>query len=349
MGAGGVSSSVGSSGPAGLRGGLCGGLRGGLRVGLLVVGVTGCATTVPGTGPGTGTDRGPDGSADAAAQAAAPATPFQPSERAVRQRAPVEGGELSYVDLGHGPALVLLHAGNVDLRLWDDDVVPLLDAGYRVIRYDLRGAGRSTLPAGPFQHQDDLRLLLDHLGLPAATLVGSGLGGRVALDFAVEHAERVRALVLLAPGLSGFDWSTQDMRWFEPIYAAMVVAADPDLAARLWLQSPYLAPAMGDPVLAERLERLALNNSFQWTPRVHELPVAPPASERLAGISVPTLLLLGSRDDPGRRAIADTLQAGLAGLQRIDIIGAGHVLNLERPAEVHEALRLFLERSAPAR
>ncbi len=107
-----------------------------------------------------------------------------------------------YEARGTGPAVVLVHGGLVDSRLWDDQMEPLAQR-FRVVRYDLRGygalggAGRVLLaPRRPAR-------LLDLLKLEKATLVGLSLGGIIAADFALEHPERVERLVLVGPGLRG--------------------------------------------------------------------------------------------------------------------------------------------------
>jgi 3-oxoadipate enol-lactonase len=112
------------------------------------------------------------------------------------------GARLFYEEAGEGPAVVLVHGGLGDLRMWDG-VVPLLAASHRVVRFDVRGFGRSDAPAGEFSPHEDLRALLDGLGIESAALVGLSLGGRIVLDAALELPERVSALVLVAPGVNG--------------------------------------------------------------------------------------------------------------------------------------------------
>jgi pimeloyl-ACP methyl ester carboxylesterase len=112
------------------------------------------------------------------------------------------GARLFYEEAGEGPAVVLVHGGLGDLRMWDG-VVPLLAASHRVVRLDVRGFGRSDAPAGEFSPHEDLRALLDGLGIESAALVGLSLGGRIVLDAALELPERVSALVLVAPGVNG--------------------------------------------------------------------------------------------------------------------------------------------------
>ena len=118
----------------------------------------------------------------------------------------VPGGSLYYEDCGRGPVVVLIHGGNTDRRMWDAEFDGFSQR-FRVVRYDVRGFGRSRGRAVPYASHEDLKALLDSLGVARADLVGLSLGGRIAIDFALQHPDRVRRLVLAGPGLSGFPWS----------------------------------------------------------------------------------------------------------------------------------------------
>ena len=120
----------------------------------------------------------------------------------------VTGGSLFAVAEGDGPPIVLLHAGVVDSRVWEPFVPLLTGAGYRTIRYDARGFGRSTSADVEFRREDDLLAVLDDFAVERAALVGNSQGGRIALDFAVTHPGRVAALVQLASGIGGLDVPT---------------------------------------------------------------------------------------------------------------------------------------------
>ena len=98
----------------------------------------------------------------------------------------VQGGTLFYDDQGSGPVIVLLHAGGRDHTMWDAQV-QTFTRGFRVIRYDLRGHGRSTAPLGPFDMAEDLRRVLDHLNVEHARLVGVSMGAAVFMDDADEY------------------------------------------------------------------------------------------------------------------------------------------------------------------
>lgn len=132
------------------------------------------------------------------ASQAGPAADPGPASLAVDSgQVAVDGGSLHFEAVGRGEPVVLLHGGGVDLRMWEPQVGPLA-TGFRVIRYDARGHGRSTAPMGPFSQEEDLRRVLDHLGVQRANLVGLSMGAGAALDFASAHPERVSRLVLVS-------------------------------------------------------------------------------------------------------------------------------------------------------
>ncbi|WP_410597648.1 alpha/beta fold hydrolase [Amycolatopsis sp. lyj-23] len=97
---------------------------------------------------------------------------------------------------------MFLHPGGFSRQVWDEQV-DRFAASHRVVRSDARGHGDSPGPVPGFSHHDDLRQLLDALGIESAVLVGSSLGSRTAADFALVHPNRVDGLVLTSPGLSG--------------------------------------------------------------------------------------------------------------------------------------------------
>jgi pimeloyl-ACP methyl ester carboxylesterase len=122
--------------------------------------------------------------------------------------APVPGGELYYEESGEGPAVVLGHAGIADHTMWDAQVDPFSER-YRVVRYDLRGFGRSSTPETDYAPHDDVRALLAHLNIDRAAVVGVSMSGGIAVDFALAHPEMLWALVPVAAGMDGYDWSAE--------------------------------------------------------------------------------------------------------------------------------------------
>ena len=96
---------------------------------------------------------------------------------------------------GSGAPLVLIHGFTLDMRMWDDQFTPFAER-YRVVRYDVRGFGKSAVPAGaPYTNADDLAALLDYLDISSAAIVGLSMGGGIAIDFALAYPAMTRALI----------------------------------------------------------------------------------------------------------------------------------------------------------
>ncbi len=254
----------------------------------------------------------------------------------------VEGGQLYCEASGQpGRAVVFLHGFSLDHRLWAEQTAALADR-FHVIAYDLRGFGRSSLPEAPFAHVDDLIALLDHFGLASADIVGLSLGGGVAVDFALTHPARTCSLTLVDTTLGGFTW-TKD--WSPPgrIARSHGIAA----AKANWLEDELFAEAFRQPAVAERLRQMVADYSgWHWVNRGQERPPrgAPPlpAYDHLEAIQTPTLVVVGERDLPDFRRLADDLTARLPNARRVVLAGAGHMSNLEAPAAFNAALLEFL-------
>ena len=156
--------------------------------------------------------------------------------------AEVGGASLYYEVTGEGHALVLLHAGIADRRMWDGQFEEFA-RDYRVVRYDRRGFGLSEMVEGPFSHADDLRGLLDHLGIQSASFIGCSMGGAVAIDFVLNHPDRARALILVASAVGGFESDDPQPREWDELVAADE-AGDlervSELEVRIWVDGPYI-------------------------------------------------------------------------------------------------------------
>lgn len=264
-----------------------------------------------------------------------------PNPELVTGIAAVNGTSLYYEIEGKGHPLVLLEGGQLDRRMWDDQFSKF-SQNYQVIRYDLRGFGRSGKWGASYQAHEDLRALLDTLAIEQAHIVGLSGGGRISIDFALEYPEKVSSLVLVSPGLSGFNWSGNE--WIYPIWEAML-AGDSIRAAESWLESPYMAPAMEQEELADRLRNLAMENSRVWAHLdTMEAPLSPPAFGRLDELKAPTLLIVGSRDIPDIHEIVKLLlNADIPDVRRVIFEGSGHMVNMEQPEKFNQVVMGFLK------
>jgi pimeloyl-ACP methyl ester carboxylesterase len=258
--------------------------------------------------------------------------------------ADVNGTRLYYEVSGAGEPLVLIHGFSLDTRVWDAQWEALARR-HRVIRYDMRGFGRSPLPEGEaYAHQDDLRALLDGLGIASAIVLGHSTGGSVALDFAVTYPESVRALVLFGSIAAGFDYSPEFAGALGSIFAA--AQADGIPAAReIWLRLLALQPRE-DPSAKARLDQIVCDYSgWHWVNADPARVLDPPAIQRLDAIRCPTLTLLGEREVPDCFRIADLVNSAVPGSERIILPNAGHMANMEAPGRFNDAVLGFITRS----
>jgi pimeloyl-ACP methyl ester carboxylesterase len=240
---------------------------------------------------------------------------------------------------GAGRPLVMIHGGQMDRRMWD----PQFDRfarQYQIIRYDIRGFGKSDVPLKPYSYTDDLRDLLNHLRLEKVFVLGLSLGSAIAIDFALTQPNRVDGLILACPGLGGFQFSD------EAGTRKIVEAARDEgfgRAADLWLEHPFMKPAMQNAALRDQLRRLAHDNGHCWLNNPLLIRrIKPSAAERLADIRAPTLILDGELDLSDIHKIVDKLAAEIPGARKQVIRGAGHIANLEKPEEFNKLALDFL-------
>lgn len=259
----------------------------------------------------------------------------------------VNGARLAYQDVGTGHPFILIHAGIADMRMWDDQV-PVLARRYRVIRYDQRGFGLSSMPAEPFSARADLYGIMRALRIARAYVLGVSVGGRLAIDFTLEHPEMVDGLVAVAPGLSGFPWSDDDAQFNaeieEAVRAGDVERAN-DIEVHMWVDGPNRTPAQVKPAIRERVRAM---NAGAWARSAArecatEQPLDPPAMGRLGEIRVPALAIVGDEDFPDMRRTADALATQVPGARQVVMHGTAHVPNLERADEFNQTVLEFLD------
>ena len=245
-----------------------------------------------------------------------------------------------FEEKGSGPAVVLIHGGQLDRRMWDaqfDEFAKEL----RVVRYDLRGFGKSPPPKKAFSNEDDLARLMDRLKIKRARFVGLSLGAAVAVDFAITRSNRVEALLLVCPGLGGFPFQDPANN-LEPV---VIAARDesPAKAAELWLANPYMSVAMENPTLRLKLRLLAEENAHCWLNNpIMQRRLRPPANERLKEVGAKTLVIDGERDVSDIHRIVQKMEREIPGATKVVVKGAGHLVPMEKPEEFNRIALEFL-------
>lgn len=260
--------------------------------------------------------------------------------------AELDGGSLYYETAGAGEPIVFIHGSSLDRRMWDDQF-EVFARSSRVVRYDIRGFGKSSVPVEgeTYSHHDDLAALLDHLGISSAHIVGLSLGSAIGLDFVLAYPDRSRSLVTAGPWVFGYSSPAvaEIGAAFGSAAAAISSGLGSEAAADSLVGSPAFAESILDKVVLGRLRDIAADYSF-WH-LSHADPgsvVTPLALERLSEISVPTLVIMGSREIAANREVGEMLQENVPDARTVEIPDAGHAVNMENPAEFNRVVSGFL-------
>lgn len=255
---------------------------------------------------------------------------------------------LYYELAGEGQPLVLIHAGVADNRQWNNEFAHFAQ-DYRVLRYDLRGYGRSHPVEGEFSHLGDLTALLEQLGLrEPLVLIGCSRGGSLAMDFALEHPSRVKALVMVGSAPSGLFLDVPSHPKESEAEEAHK-SGDLDLLAELEIQMFFdgmgRTPQQVDQdmrSLALEMNRLALSHEAKGLGK--RLPdTDTPGAERLQALEIPVLMVVGKHDEPYSLAAADHVVEKVPTARVVIIEDAAHLANMDQPDEFQRTVSSFLD------
>jgi 3-oxoadipate enol-lactonase/4-carboxymuconolactone decarboxylase len=229
------------------------------------------------------------------------------------------------------PVLVLSGSLGSALEMWEPQV-PALARHFRVVRYDLRGHGRSPVPPGPYDIADlgaDLVALLDRLGVARAHLCGLSLGGMLSMWTAAHHPERVERLVVLCTSaLLG-----PPELWVE---RATIVAARGTAAVADGVLSRWFTPALHarDPALVARMRAMLVATPAAGYAACCGAIQRMDLRADLAAIRAPALAIAGAEDPSTPPAHLSRIASAIAGCRLAVVDGAAHLSNLEQPEQV---------------
>jgi pimeloyl-ACP methyl ester carboxylesterase/glyoxylase-like metal-dependent hydrolase (beta-lactamase superfamily II) len=259
--------------------------------------------------------------------------------------ADVNGTWLYYEVAGEGEAVVLVHGNGLDRRMWDEQF-DVLAREFRVLRYDVRGFGRSALPVPGqrFSHHEDLAALLGTLGIERAHVMGSSMGSAIAADFALAHPEKTRSLVSAGPWLYGYSSpvNREEFAYMAEVRAAL---AERGHAAALdaWYAAPLQVGTLRHTYVVERLRAISEDTplwDFRFTSPSQ--PLRPNAAGRTAEIQVPTLVITADWETRSSLEVADLLARTVPGARLVTMADAGHIMNIDQPDEFNRLLLEFL-------
>ncbi len=262
----------------------------------------------------------------------------------------VPGASLYYETDGHisNPAILLLHAGVANLRMWDP-LIPQLAAGHFVIRFDERGYGQTTSEDVAFSDRQDARDVLDHLGVESALLVGGSRGGGIALDIALETPERATGVVMICSGPSGFPevegTPAEEEAWaeIEAVEESGDHAKSTRLATKFWSIGVGRDEADLDPAFVSTVYALNRPNAA-YDERVGS-ELEPPAYDRLDQLAVPLLAIAGKADLSVMLVMQEYLVEHVPDAEGYLFHDAAHLPSVERPEEFAAVLTDWMMRN----
>lgn len=168
------------------------------------------------------------------------------------------------------------------------------------------------------------------------------MGGQCVVDFTLTYPDIVRALILIDSGLSGFSWSQEHSALMGAI-RQQASQDDTQAAKETWLAHPFFAPALRQPLVAARLRKnMADYSGWHFMNADPGSWIEPPAIHQLSYITAPTLIIVGDNDVPDLLAMADMFAQHIPFARKVVVAGAGHMVNMEAPDQVNEAILDFL-------
>lgn len=261
----------------------------------------------------------------------------------------VPGAELYYETAGDpaAKALLLIHSGIANLRMWDPQVASLARRHF-VVRFDTRGFGRTVTHGAQYSDPADVLAVLDHLGVSRATLVGSSRGGSIALDVAVVSPDRVGGLVLIGAGPSGMpEVELTDAE--DTLFDALDDACDQEdwtrlarLETLLWAVGPSRRVEDLDPEFVATALELNRVNIVHATEHAVSVPLDPPAVDRVSDLTMPALITVGEYDITPSLAQYEYLLEAVPRASGCTFRGAAHLPSVERPEEFQRVLVSWL-------
>ncbi len=264
------------------------------------------------------------------------------------------GAKIYYETEGAGPAVVFVHAGIADSRMWDDQWAAFAEH-YQVVRYDTRGYGQTVGSEVSYSNRADLRAILDHLGIEKAALIGCSRGGQIVADTTVETPERVWALVTVGGGISGdipgIEWESMPQIEIDALEEAdrLVEMGDWDAAAEAeahaWVEGFYRTPEQVSKPMRDKVKTMLLQSYTHYDEGGQPIVLDPPGSGRLNEITCPVLITYGDVDETATRLIGDYLADNIPGAQKYIFANSAHVPNMEHVEEFNRVVLSFLEKA----
>ena len=259
--------------------------------------------------------------------------------------ATIRNSKIYFEMSGMDKPLLLLHSGIADHRMWAGQRGEF-SRHFQVIMPDFRGYGKSPAPKEPFRHYEDIHGLIQYLGFRSVNMAGCSIGGKTAIEMAIAYPETVSRLVLVAPGMFGYEYRDRGTLAKDAILEELIASGRceevADMLVDIWVVGPKRDRGTVDSAARALVREMILDNYASVT---DEFPEAPPGFDvmsRLVEIRVPTLVMIGDSDLPDMQAISQLITDRIHGAKRQLIPNAAHLPNLENSMLFNQSVIDFL-------
>ena len=244
---------------------------------------------------------------------------------------------------GEGDPIVLLHGNFGDCRHWDDQFKDFAES-HKVLRYDFRGFGKSSMPVEgkPYAHYIDLKALMDHLGIVKAHICGFSSGCAIAVSFVLAYPEMSKSLIALGPWVVGYTSPKveESVSKAREIPRTLKEKGPKEALDRFWdyVFSQTLG-CKGDLKLRE------VGKDYSFWPFYNEnqtISQKPSAFHQLSKIKCPTLIITAEHDSPACIEAADLMERDIPNTQKVVFKNASHAMNIDKPEEFNKLVLDFI-------
>jgi pimeloyl-ACP methyl ester carboxylesterase len=267
--------------------------------------------------------------------------------------AEVNGTRLYYETAGTGTPIVLIHGSFGDRRHWDFQFREFAKK-YKVIRYDVRGYGKSALPNADIAYTDseDLSLLMDFLKVNKAHICGLSMGSIIAIDFVLSHANRCISLIVIGPRVAGD--GAPEYRTLNPDSINTSISEIVEIVKKrgakegtdsLWTGNNPLSKAVRSHRTLEAL--LKMGYEYSWWRYLYankRSQAFPMAIKKLNEIKTPTLVVTAEYDLALCKNVAKIIVDEVPGAKLVSILGAGHIMNMDKPEKLNEIIFRYIKK-----
>tara|TARA_B100000749_G_C18428167_1_gene466716 strand:- start:851 stop:1666 length:816 start_codon:yes stop_codon:yes gene_type:complete len=258
-----------------------------------------------------------------------------------------KGAKLYFEVTGSGSPITLIQGSLLDRRMWDSQFSEFAKH-YQVIRYDVRGYGKS-IPDNiheKYCHHEDLLAVIKHIGLKSTHVLGLSMGGTIAIDFAVMHPEKTISLIPVSCGPGGYQEPIDPNQEKDPQpkgKRTVDVFKESGLDAAKTHVFNVFKPGIENPdLLKQIIDEYSGSQLIHPEIEENEMQIEPSASNRLSELKIPTLIIVGEQDGRGIHSSAMMMEKEIRTARKVVMKNVGHLCSMQNSAEFNQIVLDFL-------